>query len=96
MRADAIKLLLATVDTMQSATYADPHLREIHPVDLPTLLGISSQEVQLILGEAVAAGLLSIHVTGAITLTVLGRNELAQSEVLATSTPGLCYLGSDI
>lgn len=35
MNADAIKMLLAAVDTMQPATYADPHARDIHLADLP-------------------------------------------------------------
>lgn len=56
MNADAIRMLLAAVDTMQPATYADPHTRDIHLADLPALLGVSSQEAHLILDEAAIAG----------------------------------------
>lgn len=96
MHADAIRMLLATVDTMQPTSYADPQSREIHPADLPALLGVSSQETQLILDEAVKAGFLCISTSGDIILTRLGKYELAQSTVSATSPPDLFYFGSDI
>lgn len=96
MRADAIRMLLATVDTMHSATYADPQSRKIHPTDLPALLGVSVQEAQLTLDEATNAGFLGISGSGALFLTGLGRKELAQSTLEDALVPDLACLGMDI
>lgn len=96
MRADAIRMLLAAVDTMQPATYLEPHARDIHPADLPALLGISSQEARLILEEADARNLLNISDSGSLALTDLGRQELTPSSNQDALTPDLAYVASNI
>lgn len=94
MRNAAIAMLLDTVETMQPGSYVDPQFREIHPADLPALLGMSAKEAQLILGEALEVDLIRISPSGGVSLTDRGRQELAQVKV--PLVPDLAHIGSGI
>lgn len=71
------RTLLATIRTMHDSMPSDSQDREIYPADIHILLGISDEEAQCLLADALDRRLINLSKQGSLQLTGLGREDLS-------------------